>query len=59
MGNYQRMGKLFAVDVEIPASVMVKVENRCGRNETPQKLCSLFVAERVGATVKNAKGRPE
>ena len=59
MGNCQRMGKLFAVDIEIPASVMVKVENRCGRNETPQQLCSLFVDKRVRSTAKNAKGRSE
>ena len=59
MGNYPSKNNrtLFAVDIEIPATVMVRVENRCGRSESPSQRCSFIVTERVGSTEKRTAKR--
>ena len=43
-------GKMIAVDIELPASILVKVENRCGRRESPGQRISSFVSDWVLGT---------
>ena len=43
-------GKLIPVDIEIPATVMVRVEKRCWNCDSLSKRCSFIVIDRVGST---------
>ena len=47
-------GKLIPVDIEIPATVMVRVEKRCWNCDSVPKRCSSFVIDRVGSTATEA-----
>ena len=43
-------GKLIPVDIDIPASIVVRVEKRCWNCDSLSKRCSFIVIDRVGST---------
>ena len=45
-------GKLIPVDIEIPASIVVRIEKHCWSCDSLSKRCSSFVIDRVGSTEK-------
>lgn len=43
-------GELIPVDIELPASIVVRIEKRCWDCDSLSKRCSSFVIEQVGST---------
>lgn len=43
-------GKLIPVDIEIPASTVVRVEKRCWNCDSLSRRCSFIVIDQVGST---------